>query len=114
DELAAVDDTLLPGILKTARLCYDGKGQLRVGNRAELAGAWAQLQSVPCVLERRLELHSECSAIVARGWDGAMVSYPVQSNLHVDGILAMTEVFDGNLPAALAGQARQAACAIAR
>ena len=114
EQLAAVDEALLPGILKTAQLGYDGKGQVRVADRAELAAAWEQLHSVPCVLERRLDLHSECSVIVARGWDGAMVTYPVQRNLHVAGILAMTEVFDGNLPAALGEQARTAACAIAR
>jgi 5-(carboxyamino)imidazole ribonucleotide synthase len=113
EQLDAIDDALLPGILKTAQLGYDGKGQVRVRSRAELAAAWAQLKSVPCVLERQLELKCECSVIVARGWDGAVVSYPVQRNVHVDGILAMTEVFDGNLPAALAEQARQAACAIA-
>lgn len=114
EQLAAADDAVLPGMLKTARLGYDGKGQVRVGSRAELAAAWAQLRSVPCVLERRLELQCECSVIVARGWDGAMVTYPVQRNLHVAGILAMTEVFAGNLPPALAEQARASACAIAR
>lgn len=114
EQLAAVDDAVLPGILKTARLGYDGKGQLRVADRLALAAAWEQLKSVPCVLERRLDLHSECSVIVARGWDGAMVDFPVQRNLHVDGILAMTEVFEGNLSAALAEQARAAAHAIAR
>lgn len=114
EQLAAVDEALLPGILKTAQLGYDGKGQVRVADRAGLAAAWEQLRGVPCVLERRLELHSECSVIVARGWDGAMVTFPVQRNLHVAGILAMTEVFDGNLPAKLAEQARTSACAIAR
>ena len=113
EQLDAIDDTLLPGILKTAQLGYDGKGQVRVQERADLAAAWAQLKSVPCVLERQLELLCECSVIVARGWDGAAVTYPVQRNVHVDGILAMTEVFDGNLPSALAEQARHAACAIA-
>ncbi|MCZ4313461.1 5-(carboxyamino)imidazole ribonucleotide synthase [Comamonadaceae bacterium G21597-S1] len=114
EQLAAVDEALLPGILKTAQLGYDGKGQVRVADRADLAAAWEQLRGVPCVLERRLDLHSECSVIVARGWDGAMVTFPVQRNLHVAGILAMTEVFDGNLPAKLAEQARTSACAIAR
>ncbi len=114
EQLASLDVDLLPGILKTAQLGYDGKGQVRVSNRAELAAAWAQLKSVPCVLERQLTLQSECSVIVARGWDGVMVTYPVQRNVHVAGILAMTEVFDGNLPAALATQAREAACNIAR
>ncbi|MCW5629587.1 MAG: 5-(carboxyamino)imidazole ribonucleotide synthase [Rhodoferax sp.] len=114
EQLAAVDEALLPGILKTAQLGYDGKGQVRVADRAGLAAAWEQLRGVPCVLERRLDLHSECSVIVARGWDGAMVIFPVQRNLHVAGILAMTEVFDGILPAQLAEQARTSACAIAR
>ncbi len=114
EHLAVIPDDLLPGILKTARLGYDGKGQARVQSRAELAAAWAQLKSVPCMLERQLTLQCECSVIVARGWDGAMVTFPVQRNLHVGGILAMTEVFDGNLPAALAEKAYAAACAIAQ
>lgn len=113
-DLAAVADHLLPGILKTARLGYDGKGQIRVRDRAELAAAWAELQSVPCVLERQLALQCECSVLVARGWDGTMVEFAVQRNLHRDGILALTEVFDGCLAPALAEQARQAARAIAR
>ncbi|MEO7936997.1 MAG: 5-(carboxyamino)imidazole ribonucleotide synthase, partial [Burkholderiaceae bacterium] len=113
EQLASLDAGLLPGILKTAQLGYDGKGQVRVGDRAELAAAWAQLRSVPCVLERQLQLQAECSVIVARGWDGTIVPYPVQRNLHVAGILAMTEVFEGNVPAALAEQALQAARAIA-
>ena len=37
-------DTLLPGILKTARLGYDGKGQVRVRTRGELAAAWGDLR----------------------------------------------------------------------
>ena len=90
EQLAAVTDDLLPGILKTARMGYDGKGQMRVKTRAELAAAWAELKSVACVLEKMLPLKAECSVIVARGWDGAMVSFPVQLNLHRDGILAVT------------------------
>jgi 5-(carboxyamino)imidazole ribonucleotide synthase len=113
-QLADIDDRLLPGILKTARLGYDGKGQVRVRDRAELVAAWAQLKSVPCVLEGLLDLRAECSVLLARGWDGAMVSYPVQRNLHRDGILAMTEVFEENLAPALAEAAQQAARAIAQ
>ena len=36
---AHVPDALLPGILKTARLGYDGKGQQRVADRAEIGRA---------------------------------------------------------------------------
>ena len=113
EQLAGVSDDLLPGILKTTRLGYDGKGQARVTTRAELATAWAALKGVPCVLEKMLPLRAECSVIVARGWDGACVNLPVQLNLHRDGILAVTEVFDGNLPAELAEQAIAATRAIA-
>jgi 5-(carboxyamino)imidazole ribonucleotide synthase len=44
-DVAAVSEALLPGILKTARLGYDGKGQARVANRAELLAAWQSMQS---------------------------------------------------------------------
>ena len=113
EQLAAVGDDLLPGILKTSRLGYDGKGQVRVTTRAELAAAWNELKQVSCVLERMLPLAFECSVLVARGWDGQCVNFPVQRNLHRDGILAVTEVFEGNLPAALATQAVVATRAIA-
>jgi 5-(carboxyamino)imidazole ribonucleotide synthase len=113
-QLAAVPDHLLPGILKTSRMGYDGKGQLRVTTRDELHAGWAQLGSVPCVLEKMLPLASECSVIVARGRDGAVVNLPVQRNLHRDGILAVTEVFAGNVPEALAQQAITAAKAVAQ
>lgn len=111
--LAAVQEALLPGILKTARLGYDGKGQQRVQTRAELAAAWEALQRVPCVLEKMLPLKAECSVIVARGWDGQMVHFPVQRNLHRDGILAVTEVYPGNIPPALADQAIAATRSVA-
>jgi 5-(carboxyamino)imidazole ribonucleotide synthase len=110
---AVVTDDLLPGILKTSRMGYDGKGQLRVRTRDELSAGWAQLGRVPCVLEKMLPLASECSVIVARGRDGVMVNLPVQRNLHRDGILAVTEVFAGNVPQALADQAITAAKAVA-
>jgi 5-(carboxyamino)imidazole ribonucleotide synthase len=112
-QLAAVPDALLPGILKTARLGYDGKGQVPVATRAELEAAWVSLRRVPCVLEQRLALAFECSVVAARGRDGQVVMLPVQRNLHRGGILAVTEVFEDNLPAAQAASARAAARSIA-
>ncbi len=114
EQLAAVSDSLLPGILKTSRMGYDGKGQSRVSTRDELNAGWVKLGQVPCVLEKMLSLASECSVIVARARDGTMVNLPVQRNLHRDGILAVTEVFAGNVPEALASQAITAAKAVAQ
>jgi 5-(carboxyamino)imidazole ribonucleotide synthase len=112
-DLAAVTDNLLPGILKTARLGYDGKGQVRVSTRAELASAWETLKGVPCVLEKMLPLAAECSVIVARGWNGDCVHFAPQLNLHRQGILAVTQAYEGNMPLAQANQAVAAAKEIA-
>ena len=111
--LAAVADELLPGILKTARLGYDGKGQCRVADRAALAQAWAQLGSVPCLLEKMLPLALELSVLVARGPQGEMVTLPVQQNLHRDGILAVTQVPAPDATAVQCAQAEAAARALA-
>ena len=113
-QLAAVPDDLMPGILKTARMGYDGKGQVRVATRQALQEAWATLGQVPCVLEKMLPLASECSVIVARGANGEMVNFPVQHNLHRDGILAVTQVIDGVVHPALAEELVAAARAIAQ
>jgi 5-(carboxyamino)imidazole ribonucleotide synthase len=113
EQLAAAKAELLPGLLKTSRLGYDGKGQVRVKNRQELQAAWEELKRVPCVLEKLLPLASECSVIVARGHDGHMVHLPPQLNRHRDGILAATEAYPDSVPAAAARQAVVAAKAIA-
>jgi 5-(carboxyamino)imidazole ribonucleotide synthase len=101
-QLQAVAADLLPGVLKTCRLGYDGKGQVRVTTREQLAAAWDGLRNVPCVLEKLLPLAAECSVIVARGADGQLVNLPPQLNLHRDGILAVTEVHEAAMPAAQA------------
>jgi 5-(carboxyamino)imidazole ribonucleotide synthase len=113
-QLAAVGEDLLPGILKTSRMGYDGKGQIRVKTREELQAAWAELKGVPCVLEKMLPLQAECSVIVARGADGQMVNFPVQLNLHREGILAVTSVYDGAVPLDLAAKAVAATRSIAQ
>ena len=112
-QLAAVTSDLLPGILKTSRLGYDGKGQARVTTREELAAAWSGLQRAPCVLEKMLPLALEVSVIVARGHDGQVVHLPLQQNLHRDGILAVTQVPTPDLSASLQAQAVAQATAVA-
>jgi 5-(carboxyamino)imidazole ribonucleotide synthase len=109
----AAPPALLPGILKTARLGYDGKGQWQVADRAALATAWDALQRVPCVLEQRLALAHEISVIVARHADGSCVHLPAQQNLHRDGILAVTQVPAPDVPDGVQQQAVAAAVRLA-
>ena len=113
ERLVAVADDLLPGILKTARLGYDGKGQARVADRAALATAWHAMGDVPCVLEKLLPLALELSVVVARSATGEVVRLPVQQNLHHDGILAVTQVPAPDASAAVQQQAADAAAALA-
>jgi 5-(carboxyamino)imidazole ribonucleotide synthase len=116
-QLGKVSADLLPGILKTTRMGYDGKGQARVNTQAELNAAWHAMQSAgsvtSCVLEKRLPLKYEISVIVARGAIGEVVHLPVQQNLHRDGILAVTQVPAPDLTAEVQTQAIAAAEKIA-
>ena len=57
-------NSYLPGILKLARLGYDGKGQVRVNSRDEAITAFQSLGGKPCVLEMALDLKSEISVVV--------------------------------------------------
>ena len=113
---AISDDALakvLPGILKTARLGYDGKGQLSVRNPDEVRAAHASLGGVPCVLEQRLPLAYEISAIVARGADRTTAVFPVAQNIHRHGILSQTIAPAPDASSALVEQAQAAALSIA-
>lgn len=91
-DIAHVPEELLPGILKTARMGYDGKGQTTVYSSDELASAWNNFGRVPCVLEKRMELDFEVSALVVRAYDDSVVAYPVAQNIHRDGILHTSTV----------------------
>ncbi|RTZ40735.1 5-(carboxyamino)imidazole ribonucleotide synthase [Candidimonas sp. SYP-B2681] len=115
DDIATAPDTLFPGILKAARLGYDGKGQARVVNREQALQAFADI-GASCVLEALLPLASELSVVMARGADGHTVYYPSAQNEHRDGILAVSTVdaWPPALPmAAQAAKAAKAALAIA-
>jgi 5-(carboxyamino)imidazole ribonucleotide synthase len=82
-----VPSNLFPGILKTARMGYDGKGQATVYDTEGLKTVWNEFGRVPCVLEKRMDLDFEVSALVVRGYDDVVAAYPVAQNIHRDGIL---------------------------
>ncbi len=91
-DLESPDPALLPGILKVARLGYDGKGQARVDSALAAREAFDRLGKLPCVLESRLNLRTELSVVVARSFTGETAVYPVAQNTHRDGILAISSV----------------------
>jgi 5-(carboxyamino)imidazole ribonucleotide synthase len=112
EDIDAIPDDLLPGLLKTVRMGYDGKGQVRVSSRAGVRAAFESMNGVTCLLEKMLPLAYEVSVLTARGFDGASVVYPIAENVHRDGILFTTTVPGPNVSAACAQQAQDAARAI--
>jgi 5-(carboxyamino)imidazole ribonucleotide synthase len=107
-DIDTIPDHLFPGILKTVRLGYDGKGQVRVNSAKEALVAYVALQEVPCVLEKMLPLAYEISVLSARGADGQAVVYPIAENVHVDGILFTTTVPSPHVAAETAAKAQAA------
>ena len=77
-----------PAILKTRRLGYDGKGQVRLKSAADLDRAWNKLGSAPLILERLVPFDREISVVAVRGRGGEFASYPLTQNFHQDSILS--------------------------
>jgi 5-(carboxyamino)imidazole ribonucleotide synthase len=80
----------LPGVLKTRRMGYDGKGQAVLRKEADIEAAWAQLGSAPLLYEEMVPFDYEVSAIAVRAQNGQFAMYPLNRNLHRDGILRLT------------------------
>jgi 5-(carboxyamino)imidazole ribonucleotide synthase len=87
---AALEVVKLPAVLKTARFGYDGKGQARIANRAELEATLAEWKFPPCILEEFISLKLEISIVLARAADGEIAVFPVAENQHVNGVLDIT------------------------
>ncbi len=101
-----------PAILKVSRFGYDGKGQTRVSDEAQVAAAFAEMGGELCVLESLLTLECELSVILGRSEGGEIAPYPVSENIHESGILAMS-IVPARVAAALAENALEMAAAIA-
>ena len=112
DDFRSVDPQLFPAILKTARLGYDGKGQVRVASADGAREAWSRMNGVTCVLEKALDLRQEVSCIVARGADGDSATFPIAENEHRNGILAVS-IVPARIAPELERQARHYATRIA-
>lgn len=101
-----------PALLKTRRLGYDGKGQMRVDSLDDLVAAYDHLGRVPCLLEARLQLSQEVSVVLARNALGEIAFFPVAENRHRDGILDVS-IVPARVPETLAAQARDMAAHLA-
>lgn len=79
-----------PSILKSTRMGYDGKGQVKIAKDTDAAAAWREMGGEAGILESFVDFACEVSVIVARRADGATATYPPVQNIHRNHILAET------------------------
>lgn len=109
---AAVAELGVPVIAKTARFGYDGKGQVRITDPADVAAVWDSLGGERLVVESVIAFERELSVVVARGVDGDIVDHGVMENTHANHILDTTTV-PARVPDATAEAARATAHLVA-
>jgi 5-(carboxyamino)imidazole ribonucleotide synthase len=80
----------LPAVIKTRRLGYDGKGQAVVRTPEDAVQAWEQLGAAPLLYEELIPFDCEVSIIGARSRRGQVAVYPLNGNVHSQGILRLT------------------------
>jgi 5-(carboxyamino)imidazole ribonucleotide synthase len=108
---AAIARVGTPGILKTARDGYDGKGQWRVRSGVE-AGALA-FPGVTCIYEGFVTYETEFSVILVRALDGKVRFWDSTANLHEGGMLSRSVLPAGALVEAQVPAARALAKQVA-
>ncbi|NKB57246.1 MAG: 5-(carboxyamino)imidazole ribonucleotide synthase [Alphaproteobacteria bacterium] len=108
----AVDDLGTPAVLKTARLGYDGKGQVLIEPGADIGCAFRQMGADRGVLEKWIDFRMEISVIIARGLDGATVTFDPAENRHKNHILD-TSIAPARLSPELSMRASEIAARIA-
>ena len=88
--MQALKELKTPAILKSVRLGYDGKGQVKITETTDIEQAWRQMGAQTGILEAFVDFSCEASVIVAMRADGASATFPVVENIHRDHILAET------------------------
>ena len=105
-EIEALED-LLPGILKTTTLGYDGKGQFLIKSETQIHEAWEKMAGADSILEGFINFKRELSLIAVRGIDGSLEYYPLVENSHHEGILRLTIAPAQNISASLQKKAEE-------
>ncbi|UEM19465.1 5-(carboxyamino)imidazole ribonucleotide synthase [Skermanella mucosa] len=102
-----------PCVMKSARMGYDGKGQVKLTGDVAPVDAWKSIGGVDAIVEGFVDFALEISVIVARGQDGAMAAYPAVENRHADHILDET-IAPAAVAPEIADEAGRIACRIAQ
>ena len=91
DELREAAERLgFPGVVKTTRYGYDGKGQARLHGLDQVQDAFDTLSPKPLIYERLVDFACEVSVIVARGANEETRCFDLTENRHRNGILDLS------------------------
>ncbi len=112
DFARAVERVGTPGILKTSRDGYDGKGQWRVRSLKDADAV--RFPGRSCVYEGFVDFIEEFSVILVRGKDGEVKFWDSTANVHEDGMLASSTLPASDLVAGQVEQARDIAAKVAQ
>jgi 5-(carboxyamino)imidazole ribonucleotide synthase len=85
--IAAAEKIGLPGVLKTRRLGYDGKGQFVLRTPPDVDAAWDAIGGSDLIYEKFQSFSREVSLVGARSAAGETVFYPLSANTHGGGVL---------------------------
>ncbi len=80
----------LPGVLKTRRFGYDGKGQYVLRDPVDIDTAWERLGGAALLYEEFVDFDYEISIIGVRSRAGQVAVYPLSRNYPDAGILRLT------------------------
>ncbi len=89
---AAISELGLPLVLKTRRMGYDGKGQVRITAAEDAVDAWDAMGGHPAIAEQWVAHDGEFSVVLVRGTNGEIRFWDSAENVHEDGILARSTV----------------------
>ena len=90
DLQTAAKELGLPAVLKTAAFGYDGKGQVKLRDAAQLADGFAALRGAEGIYEAFVDFEKEVSVVAARTLTGEFRAFPVFENTHANHILDVT------------------------
>jgi 5-(carboxyamino)imidazole ribonucleotide synthase len=107
----AVGEIGRPSVLKSARLGYDGKGQVAIGPDTDLDAAWSEMTAAAAsvgVVEAWVDFALEISVLVARSVPGEVATYVPVENRHENHVLRRT-IAPARIDAGIAARADEIA-----
>ncbi|RFU34309.1 hypothetical protein B7463_g1987, partial [Scytalidium lignicola] len=106
-----------PWMLKSKKNSYDGRGNLKISNEADLDWAVTEFGDFPCYAEKYVPFERELSVLVIRtedheGRTKRLVPYPAVEMVHEDSVCSRVYMPPRAVPTSMCKQVQQVACSV--